>query len=383
MSKGGSKVVVIGGGIVGCMTAWRLKQQGAEPVILERGRIGHESSWAGAGILSPINPWLYPDAFTRLVEASLTLYPSLQRELETLTGISSEWFRSGLLVPLFNDDTVDHREPALAWSARFGWQVEELDTAAALAAEPALSDDVAGALLWPQVGQVRNPRLLKALHRALSDAGVEMVEQAVVDELIRKDGRATGVRMVDGREIAADAVLLAAGSWSGDLATQSGFRLPVEPVKGQIVLLRGESGVLRHIVKHDAAYFVPRRDGRILVGASMENVGFRGGNTVAEVHRLLQATLRIAPHLCDLEIERQWMGFRPGSPDGLPFLGPVESLPGLWVASGHYRNGVVLAPVTAELISRWILGEAPSLDMTPFRPERNVEASGSLGYPSR
>jgi glycine oxidase len=286
-----------------------------------------------------------------------------------------------LLIPILEDDAVNHREAALKWSGRFGWPVEELDSGKARAVEPALTDDVSGALLWPQVAQVRNPRLMQAVVRALRQAGVEIREQAEVAGLAERNGRISGLRLGDGEILDADAVLLAAGSWSGELAGRIGFDLPVRPVKGQILLLRAEPGRLRHIVKHDLAYFVPRSDGRVLVGASMENVGFRYGNTVAVIHQLMQALMRLTPGLADAEVERQWMGFRPGSPDGLPFLGPVRERPGLWVASGHYRNGVALAPVTADIMSSWILGEPPDFDMSPFLPERRIQQSAQLGFP--
>lgn len=374
-------VTVIGGGVIGCLTAWRLAGRGAHVLVLERGQAGKESSWAGAGILCPIQPWLYPDAFTRLVDASLKLYPSLADELETRTGTSPEFLRSGLLVPFFNDDATSHRDAALAWSRRHGWAVEDLDAHAALAAEPALADDAVGALLWPGVQQVRNPRLLHALREALRRDGVALRERAEVAGFVERNERIAGVRLEDGEVIETGQVLLAAGSWSGELARRAGVTLPVAPVKGQIVLLKTRPGTLRHIIKHDRAYFVPRRDGRILVGASMEFVGFRRGNTVAAIQALLSSVLRLTPGLADDVIEHQWMGFRPGTPDGLPLLGPVRRRPGLWVATGHYRNGVALAPVTAEIISGWMMGEPPAMDMAPFLPDRRITPSASLGYP--
>ncbi len=375
------RVAVIGGGVIGCLTAWRLAQRGADPVIIECGRIGGESSWAGAGILCPIQPWLYPHAFTRLVEASLALYPDLQNELQSRTGISPQWSPCGLMVPFFPDDAINHRQAALDWSSRFGWRVEQLDSRQAREAESALAGDVQGALLWPDVGQVRNPRLLKAIHALLRSEGVEIHEQTKVDGLIEKGGRVCGVRLADESTLEADAVLLAAGSWSGVLSKQFGVSLPVKPVKGQIVLLKSDPGRLKHVIKHDLAYFVPRLDGRILVGASMELVGFKPGNTVAGVHGLLDGLLRLMPQLAHEHIEHQWMGFRPGSPDGLPFLGPMDEKPGLWVASGHYRNGVALAPITAEIMSKWILGKQPDLDMSCFLPNRSIQVSGALGFP--
>jgi len=382
MSITPARVAIIGGGIIGCLTAWRLKQQGMQPVIIERGQLGRESSWAGAGILCPIQPWLYPDDFTHLVDASLAMYPDLQKELTERTGISPEWLQSGLMVPFFPDDAVDHRQAALDWSQRFNWQVRELDAQQARHHEPLLAEDVGGALVWPEVAQLRNPRLLAAVDAILKQEKIEIVEQAEVTALIDVAGRVAGVSLAGGRDIHADAVLLAAGSWSGGLAESMGISLPVQPVKGQIVLLQSDPGALRHIVKHDTAYFVPRADGRILVGASMEMVGFKSGNTVAEVQSMLNALTRLLPGLGESSIERQWMGFRPGSADGLPFIGPVHERPGLWVASGHYRNGVALAPITAHIISRWMNGEPPEMDMSFFLPGRTVLASQSIGFPA-
>jgi len=375
------RVVIIGGGIIGSLTGWRLAQQGARVTILEKGVLGREASWAGAGILCPIHPWLYPDRFSELVNESLAMFPALQQELREHTDMDVQWRRCGLLIPEFPWDEHHHREAALRWSARFGWQVESLDAQAVRVHEPALADNVSSGLLWPDVAQVRNPRLLQAVRKVLQQSGIAIVEQAEVVSLDMQQQRVCGAVTADGRCFAADMVLLAAGSWSGALAEQMGLCLSVEPVKGQIVLLKGEPGVMRHIIKHDDAYFVPRQDGRILVGASMERVGFVPGTTEEVVQSLLQAMRRIAPGLQHCDIERSWMGFRPGSPDGLPYLGPVAAMPGLWVASGHYRNGVALAPVTAHLMSRWMLGQVPDEDMWPFRVERMAAQDAQVGFP--
>jgi len=377
------KVIVIGAGIIGLLTACRLKQQGADVVVLEKGSIGKESSWAGAGILCPIHPWLYPDSFSTLVNASLTLYDDLDAELQSSTGIDMQRIKSGLLIPCFADDKQNYEEKAVAWSQAFDWQLDILSATQAAQQEPSLSTDLNRALFWPDVYQVRNPELLKAVQALLQSLEVPIIEQAEVVALNEDtSGQVMGVFLRDGTMIDGDAVLLAAGSWSQGLAEQSGFTLPVLPVKGQIVLVQANTeNTLNHIIKHDDAYFVPRRDGKILVGASMENVGFSEGNTVKGVHSLLSAVLKLVPGLSDCAIERQWMGFRPGSPDGLPFLGPIEGKRGLWVATGHYRNGVALAPITANVMASWILGESPKLDMAAFAPERSIVASTELGYP--
>jgi len=378
----GKRVVVIGGGVIGCLTALYLHRLGASPVILEKGSAGHEASWAGAGILCPIHPWLYQDSFTHLIEDSLALYPELSNMLLEMTGISVQWRTTGLLIPFFEDDRIHHHDNALAWSERFGWPVERLDTAQTQAHEPTISAQVQGALLWPEVGQVRNPRLLAAARKALEICGVPIREQAEVTGLNENaQGEVISVTLANGETIAADAVLLAAGSWSGELGSKIGVSLPVEPVKGQIVLLKDKPGRVNHIIKHDDAYMVPRVDGHILVGASMERVGFKSGTTAAVINQLLEATYRITPGLKDAQIVQQWMGFRPGSPDGMPYLGPVEGHPGLWVASGHYRNGVALAPGTADLMSRWIMGEAPHFDLSDFRVNRPAIDKAKVGFP--
>jgi len=377
------RIIVIGGGVIGCLTALYLHRLGANPIILEKGNTGQESSWAGAGILCPIHPWLYPDSFTHLINDSLARYPALNEMLLEMTGMSMQWLSSGLLIPFFEDDRIHHREDALAWSRRFNWTVEELDTQQTQEHEPTISEHVSGSLLWPKVGQARNPRLMAAIRKALEIHGVPIREQAEVTGLNENEhGEVISVQLACGEAVGADAVLLAAGSWSGELGRQIGLNLPVEPVKGQIVLLRDKPGRVKHIIKHDDAYMVPRVDGHILVGASMERVGFQTGTTAAVVNQLLDATYCITPGLKQAEIVQKWMGFRPGSPDGMPYLGPVDGHPGLWVASGHYRNGVALAPGTADIMSRWMMGESPHLDVSDFRVNRPVIEKEKVGFPA-
>ncbi len=374
------EVVIVGGGVVGCLTACLLRRRGVGVTLFEAGLLGREASWAGAGILCPIHPWLYPDAFTGLVRYSLSLYPDLQAELLVETGRDIGWRRSGLLIPFFGDEP--HWQPALDWSGRFGWTVRTLTGAEARADEPVLAGGVRRALLWPEVAQLRNPRLLKALRSWMDRLGVVVREQAPVARIETAGGAVRGVVLEDGARFDCARLLLAAGSWSDRLLAPLGVTLSIRPVKGQIVLLATEPGTVRHIVKHDEIYLVPRDDGRVLVGASMEAVGFRGGNTVAAIHGLLDGVMRMMPGLAQCEIERQWMGFRPGSPDGMPFLGAIDGVAGLFVASGHYRNGVVLAPATAACMTALLTDAAPPVDLAPFAPLRPVDFSATLGYPA-
>jgi len=381
MPKAKQKVLIVGGGIIGCMTAWFLHRLGADPMIVERGNIGQESSWAGAGILCPIQPWLYPDSFSHLIQHSLNMFEDVQADIERLSGISAQWVKSGLLIPSFEGDT--DIEKAMQWSKRFDWSVQHLNASEARQDTSLLSSSVQSALLWPDVAQVRNPRLLKGLHQIIKQLNIPHLEQCEVDGICIKQGKVCGLRLKDGGSLKGDAVLLAAGSWSGDLAKKWGVVLPVQPVKGQIALLKTAPNVLNRIVKHHSAYFVPRQDGRILVGASMESVGFKRGTTHHEIQKLLVAIKHVLPDLANAEIEHQWMGFRPGSPDGMPLLGEVEDIQGLWVSSGHYRNGVALSPISADIMSHWILGEKPVLsgvDMCCFSVGRQT-VDQTVGYP--
>ncbi|MDQ6954573.1 MAG: glycine oxidase ThiO [Mariprofundaceae bacterium] len=379
----GMKVVVIGGGIIGCLTACFLKQRGVDVIVLERGKTGQEASLAGAGILCPIHPWFYPDSFSHLINASLAMYTEFRAQLEADTGMSIEWQKSGLLIPFFDDDTSNHWQKAVDWSARFGWHIEQLDTMQTLQLEPTLSPQLRRSLRWPEVAQLRNPRLLQAVRCWMQQLDVELHEHCEVTSLLSNQGTVSGVQCADGQGFESDQVLLASGSWSGELAAQLGFDLPIKPVKGQIVLLKGKSGLMKSIIKHDDAYFVPRADGRVLIGASMEFVGFERGNTEQITNQLMASMLKIAPGLKTATVERQWMGFRPGSPDGLPYLGEVSSMRGLWVASGHYRNGVALAPITAKVMTAKILGEPVDVDCSDFSVGRLTSESSTLGFPPR
>lgn len=373
-------VVIVGGGIIGTLSAVALARRGARVTVLERGVPCKESSWAGAGILSPIYPWRYPDALGHLVNRSLALYPDLVAELTAASGVDPQLRRTGLIIPVYHAAEWAELGPALGWSERFGWPARRLTGPEARGVEPCLAKGVRGAIDWPEVGQIRNPRLARAAEataRALRvkiESGVEVTGFERAGETVR------AVRTRDGRHPAAQ-VLLAAGSWSGALASQAGFELPVAPVKGQILLLRAEAGRLTRIVKHDRAYLVPRADGRILVGATMEMAGFDRRTTLSALHFLSGALLEMAPGLADAEVERHWMGFRPGTPDGLPYLGRAPGFANLYVASGHYRNGVILAPATAEAMACLLSGEAPPVDLAAFAVDRRAAADRELGFP--
>ncbi|MBI5137925.1 MAG: glycine oxidase ThiO [Nitrospirae bacterium] len=377
----GADVLIVGGGIIGTLTAIALAGRGVAVRVIERGEPMRESSWAGAGILSPIYPWKYPDALSHLVNRSLALYPALVAELRGASGVDPQYRVSGLIIPVYSAAEWAELAGALPWSQRFGWPARRLDGDQARQVEPCLSERVVGAIDWPQVGQIRNPRLAAAARATAEARGVVFDTGREVTGFAFQGDNGVTVRTASG-DLHGSRVLLAAGSWTGGLAERAGFTLPVAPVKGQILLLKTAPGTLTRIVKHDQAYLVPRADGHVLVGATMEMAGFDRRTTLEALHFLSGALLDMAPGLADAEVVRHWMGFRPGTPDGLPYLGPVPGRPGLFVAAGHYRNGVILAPATADAMARMLCGEACPVDLSAFAPERPALAHAALGFPA-
>lgn len=358
--------VVVGGGIIGLLTAWELMRAGRQVIVCDRQPIGRESSWAGGGILSPLYPWRYPEAVLRLARWSQKRYPDLLNGLKQDSGVDPEYIQSGLLINLSNE-----HEQAANWVEHEGITAEFLDSTQADELQPGLM--AGGQWLWlPEVGQVRNPCLLDALRSDLRRNGVEIFENVSISGFIEDAGVLSAIETNRGR-INAEQALIATGAWTGGLLEQIGISLPVRPVRGQMVLLKGELGHIRHMVLKDSRYLIPRRDGRILVGSTLEEVGFDKTTTEDARSELIKAAEAIVPGLLDsCTIEKQWAGLRPGSPEGVPYMGEHPEISGLYVSSGHFRNGFVLAPASARLVADLMLGRVPQIDPADYRLERAV-----------
>ncbi len=353
------RILVVGGGVIGLLSAWMLARAGAQVTLLERRLLGGESSWAGGGIVSPLYPWRYSQAVTALALCSQHFYVGLCRQLFDLTGIDPELHETGLFWLDLEDE-----EAALQWAEREHQPLRQVSLCSVREAVPGLAPGYRRAVHWPGLANVRNPRLLKALQKVV---GVTLREHSAVEGLLLEGGRVCGVRTAEG-ELRADRVVLAAGAWSGQLLAKLGLDLPVEPVKGQMILYKCAEDFLPAMVLAKGRYAIPRRDGHILVGSTLEHVGFDKTPTEVALASLRASAEELLPGLAEAEVVGHWAGLRPGSPEGIPFIGEVPQYPGLWLNCGHYRNGLVLAPASCELLKNLMLGEAPIVDPAPYDP---------------
>jgi glycine oxidase len=352
--------VVAGGGVVGLLTALELAEAGASVTLVDRSPVGRESSWAGGGILSALYPWRYPEPVLALSRWSQARYPDLAARVRAESGIDPEWERSGMLV-LEDADAVE----ATAWARTEGVTVEPVDGEGARGIEPALAARWSAGLWLPGVAQIRNPRLCQGLRRMLVDRGVSVIEGLPVEDIAVSGGRVRGIR---GGEVAIEAgtVVVAGGAWTPQILGPLAAGLPVEPVRGQMILFRAEPGLVRRIVLAQSRYLVPRRDGRVLAGSTLEHVGFDKSTTREARAELQGAAVALAPGLSLYPIEHHWSGLRPGSPLGVPIISEHPAVAGLFVNAGHFRNGVVMAPASARLAADLVLGRRPCVDPRPY-----------------
>jgi glycine oxidase len=372
-------VIVIGGGIIGLSVADRLAREGVGVTLLERGVCGREASWASAGILKPSNP-NKRGPMQQLQRASLEMYPDYCADLQERTGIVPQYARCGSMELLFDDqryrmalseqragDQQGLRMP----DGRPEWEVITADEACQI--EPSVSGDCLGVLLGRFSAQVRNPRLLRALVAACKSGGVRVREQTPVRELVVEGDRVTGAVTEDG-SVAGALVILCAGAWSGEIDTRAGVQISTHPVRGQIVLLDAADvagGRFTRIVDRKECYLAPRSDGLVLVGSTVEpEAGFDRRTTAAGVHKLMQRALTLVPGLANAQVMGMWAGLRPGTPDRRPYIGPVPAFDGLIAATGHYRTGLALAPVTAEIVADFVVRGRCDRDLSRCRPGR-------------
>lgn len=385
------KVLIIGGGAIGLSCAYYLARAGASVTVVDQGDLGREASWAGAGMILARGLSGARSPLRRLKERGAELFPELSAELRELTGIDNGYRRCGALE--LRDEsrregqgkvstgvsidrvsrTVADEDSAEAGDDQDGSDVgftsrvvkgSELRTL-----EPNLNPVIATALLFPASAQVRNPWHLRALMAACGRFGVDLRPGCPVFTLRRQGNRITEA-VASAGPLLADRFLVCAGAWSGGLLDCLGVRVPVRPVRGQIVLLRGQPGLIRHLIVQGQRYLVPREDGRVLVGSTEEEAGFDKQTTAKAIQDLLALAVELVPALAEVGLERCWAGLRPASQDRKPILGAVMGFDNLFVATGHFRSGLQLSAISGMLMKQVLLGEKPEEDLTPFRVDR-------------
>lgn len=344
-------VIVIGGGVIGLSIAWELSGYGLSVRVLEQGLFGREASWAGAGMLPPGHLAGARTAEARLRGATNQLWPDWSESLKSCSGIDNGFLRCGGVEACFTNSTLSAQ---IAAYRDEGVTVEEFDRSMLRERFSAIGPDVQAGFFLPDFCQVRNPRHLQALQTACSVRGVELMAGARVQQIEASGKRIQAVR-ASGDLHRADEIIVAGGAWAGELLGQMGVRLSIEPVKGQMVLLRQIPSPINYVIEVGREYLVPRNDGRILVGSTEERSGFDKRNTAQAIGGLIQFAQRVVPVLKDSQFERCWAGLRPYASSGRPYIGRLPQFENACVAAGHYRYGLHLSPVTAVLIRQTIL----------------------------
>ncbi len=358
--------------MIGLGIAWRLAQAGCRVAVYDRGAAGQGASWAAAGMLAAaVETEPGEEPLLPLTLESQRQWPDFARELEAATGISVEYRAEGTLVVALNRDDAETLRHSYGFQKSLGLELEWLNAMEARRLEPHLKPGIAAAVLSRGDHQVENRALARALIAACRDAGVEIHENCPVKEVVIAGGRASGVETGRGRDDA-DVVVLAAGAWSREIGgIPASYLPPVRPIKGQMLAVQMDPAapILRHVVWLPHGYLVPRNDGRLIIGATVEERGFDTSITAGGLLALIEGAWRAVPTIEELPIAETWVGFRPGSRDDAPMLGP-SGIDGLIVATGHHRNGILLTPVSAAVISAYILsGRLPEMAL-PFAPQR-------------
>jgi len=352
--------IIVGGGAIGLLTARQLFLQGVDVLLLEKAGLGGESSWAGGGIISPLYPWRYDDSVNVLAERSKQIYPALCQTLLEETGSDCELINSGLFT-VIHDGENEVLDWAKKWSvdARY---IDELNTIHEI--EKSVGDTVDKGIWMPAIQQIRNPKLVAALKTSFDHLSIPYQEQTTVEEIVVKNNRVCGVRTKQ-KTFFADKVIIASGAWSAQFSvTQASVK--VLPVKGQMIMYKGEPDLVRRIVLSEGHYIIPRKDGRILAGSTLERIGFDKSISSMALDELHQAAVELVPLLDELPVERQWAGLRPGTEKGIPYICQHDEVEDLFVHAGHFRNGIVLGAASAELMSDIILQRTPWCDVLPY-----------------
>lgn len=383
-------VIVVGGGLIGAAIAFELAQKGVSVLLLDRQEPGFEASWAAAGMLSPAPDALHSAPLVPFARESQRMYPKFVSAVEEASGTKLEHRQCGALEIFFGPHGEAQRDKRIAEIRRHGIAAELISIANARAKEPVLNPDACAAAWIPEEAYVDPRQLTRATLDAAKCAGAELRTCAKVISILTEQNHCEGVLVANsatmnagqrslrsGQKIQAENVVIAAGSFSGNIGLIERYA-PTMPVRGQMAALRSPDGALNCILRCQHGYVVPREGGRVVAGSTLENVGFEKQVTPGGLGRILQAAVELAPVLESAAITETWSGLRPDTPDHLPIIGPTD-IEGLSIATGHYRNGILLAPATAKCVKELILEKKSSILIEDFSPMRFAAAARSAG----
>jgi len=362
---------IAGGGLIGSAIALELAQAGLSVAVFEKGEPGREASWASAGILSPAPETQGMIPIVPLAKASIVLYPEFVANVEGISGQNVGFRPFGTMDVLFSRDAKRDLSTLIALHHGLGLKAEPLHPEEARELEPALSPEAEAAALRPDEASIDNRALTQAVLHAAQKSGAEIFPDKVVEAIWREGSRCAGLKLRN-ENVSAKWTIIASGCFSANIEGVAVYA-PVRPAKGQMASLRADELKIRRVLWSEKIYLVPRNDGRILAGATVEYVGFDKHVTAGAIEKILSDAMELAPGLANARIEETWAGLRPDSPDHLPIVGPTD-LEGLLMATGHFRSGVMLTPITAHLIREWITEQRVSVDWERLSPMRFAAA---------
>ncbi len=367
--------VIVGAGVIGLSIAWYLAREGASVTVIDKGPVGRGASWAAAGMLAPFAESKDRNPFSQLTIAGLKVYQEFIGTLEAETCLDTELSKVGLLRVAMDQEDEASLHQSFSRQCGDGLPVHWLTGDEARKLEPNLSPNIRAAILSPEEWHIEPRKLTRALAVACAARGVRILEETPIDSFQTAGSRVTGIRG-GGSDVQAERVVLAGGAWSGCIAQSLNFSLPVRPVRGQILALGPcLPSLLRHTVYANHGYLVPKADGRVVVGATQEEAGFDNRPTCAGIDGLLSMAPRLVPALSEMPIESMWTGLRPAASDSLPIMGRLPGYDNAFVATGHFRNGILLAPISGQLMSRLILHGEKSPLLESFGPGRFSEGT--------
>lgn len=365
-------IAIIGAGVSGLLTALELIEHGCKVTIFDQQQAGHAASWAGGGILSPMYPWRYPHEVNHLAQYGKQLYLDWNEKLKPKTGIDFEIHETGMLI--FDQDDFEiglhykdqNQDPMQHCEYLEREQLEQVN--------PHISTAFKEAIYFPQLANVRNPRLLKSLIAYLKQhSNAEVIENTWIEKFNIQNHQIHSIQTSGGQHFQADQFVITTGAWSNTWSEQLQLSIPVEPVQGQMMLFKTPENWLPTMCMNQVMYLIPRQDGHIVCGSSMNHLGFDKRPSVQTQQNIYKACVEMVPELANFPIVKQWAGLRPSSPTGIPYIGQMPNLTNLWANFGHYRNGLCMGPASAQLLRQLMLKQETLVNAAAYSTDRLMQ----------